>query len=64
MHTVLNVVGWGGLMIAGATYTYQLGWLGLLYTLLAGALGYMVVAYFADMLPVIGPLLRRWERRK
>lgn len=64
---IWHVVEWGAIAaIAVLTVWYAVffGWLGIAYCALAATLGGMVVYYFADIMPILGPLLRRWSKTK
>ena len=58
---LLEIVSGAAVLACSAYYIYHLGWWGLLYSVLASAFGFMIITYFGNILPIIGPLLRRWE---
>lgn len=47
-------------MMIGLTiyYGYHFGWTGVAYCVLAATLGGMVIYWFGDLFPIIGPYLR------
>lgn len=60
----VEILTWVGLVGLIVYYTYWFGWQGLAYGILASALGAMIIYWFGDIIPIIGPLIRRWEANK
>jgi hypothetical protein len=62
---IWHVVEWvtiAAIAVLAIWYTLFFGWWGFVYCVLAAAMGGLVVYYFADIMPILGPLLRRWEK--
>lgn len=60
----LEVVGVVGFLVASVYYVQKIGWLGLIYCILCFALGFMIMFWFGDLFPIIGPLTRWWDDRQ
>lgn len=52
-----------GIGVGTIYYTVNFGWTGFAYCILAALLGGMIVYYMADIMPILGPYLRRMNKR-
>lgn len=61
---IAEALSWAVTALLIAYYAYIYGMMGVAYGVLAAAVGYMCILWFGDMMPIIGPLMRRWHRNR